>query len=176
MLAHTRSFSIYSSSLTLIHQSVPPERAVLNKERSSGSYRLSAYFFGKTLSEFPIQCILPTLYVIITYWMAGLNPGADRYANPKLNEFVSEFVFGLRFFIHLAMVLLSTFLGSSLGLLIGAVVFSTQKAVVLSSILILGLMLLGGFYVDPDNFPVWISWLQWVSFLKYSTYLVCFLY
>jgi len=82
--------------------------------------------------------------------MAGLNPHADR------------------FFIHLAMILLSTFLGSSLGLFIGAIVMNTQRAVVMSSILILGLMLLGGFYVNPDNFPVWISWLQWVSFLKYT--------
>jgi len=29
-------------------------------------------------------------------------------------------------------------------------------------------MLLGGFYVDPDNIPSWLRWIQWLSFIKYT--------
>ena len=46
---------------------------MLNKERQSGSYRLSAYFLAKTLSETPLDLILPFIFVTITYWMVGLN-------------------------------------------------------------------------------------------------------
>jgi len=130
--------------------SFPPERAVINKERSSGSYRLSAYFLGKSISEMPIQCILPSISVIITYWMCGLNQAPDR------------------FFLHWIMVLLTTFLGSSIGLTIGACIQDMKKALVFSTILILGTMLLGGFYVSANNFPVWVSWVQWATYLKYA--------
>lgn len=60
-------FAMYS---TLISPClVPPERAVLNKERATGSYRLSAYFFGKTLAETPLELLLPIMFGSIVYWM-----------------------------------------------------------------------------------------------------------
>ena len=53
--------------------SVPNERTVVNKERAAGYYRLSAYYLAKLCSELPLVVLQPTLFLLIVYWMAGLN-------------------------------------------------------------------------------------------------------
>lgn len=82
----------------------PQERMMLEKERSSGMYRLSSFFMALTLGDLPMQLVLPTIYHTITYWMAGLK------STPE------SFLSGL--FINLYGVLCS----QGLGLAIGAVV------------------------------------------------------
>ena len=47
---------------------------VVDKERASGSYRLSSYFAAKMLSELPLNVLQPSLFIFIVYWASGLNP------------------------------------------------------------------------------------------------------
>ena len=46
---------------------------MVNKERAAGYYRLSAYYLAKLFSELPLVIFMPTLFLTIVYWMAGLN-------------------------------------------------------------------------------------------------------
>lgn len=52
----------------------PQEHMMLNKERSSGTYRLSSYFMSRIVADLPMQLVLPTLFLAITYWTTGLKP------------------------------------------------------------------------------------------------------
>ncbi len=53
------------------------------QERASGMYRLSAFYFARTASDLPIDCTIPTCFIIIVYFMGGL-----RYAHCLVYYFV----------------------------------------------------------------------------------------
>mmetsp|Transcript_89258 Transcript_89258/g.172896 ORF Transcript_89258/g.172896 Transcript_89258/m.172896 type:complete len:594 (+) Transcript_89258:3-1784(+) len=126
----------------------PSEKAIIDKERSSGSYHLSAYFLAKTLSELPCRMLMPCLYIFIAYWMAGMNPSADA------------------FFGYASTLLLAVLVGESLGLLIGATVPNFEKAIMVMTLVSLALMLTGGFFVQ--NIPSFFSWVKYLSPFKYA--------
>ncbi|KAK4493225.1 hypothetical protein RD792_017905 [Penstemon davidsonii] len=126
----------------------PQERLILAKERSSGMYRLSSYFMASTFVDLPTELVLPTIFFIITYWMAGLNPKAGS------------------FFSGLFVLLFSVLCTQGLGLAVGAVVMDTKSASALGSILILVFLLPCGYYVQ--HVPVFIRWIKYISINQYS--------
>jgi ABC-type multidrug transport system permease subunit len=129
--------------------SFPFERAVIEKERASGSYRLSSYFIAKSLAEGPLKLVLPTLFLIIAYWMANINPN-----------------FGI-FLAILAFQLMSILVAESLGLLLGAALKNLQHAITAATVILISLMVVGGFFVR--NLPHWLGvWGKWLSFFKYG--------
>jgi len=136
---------------TMMHGilSFPFERAVIEKERACGSYRLSAYFVAKSLAEGPVKLVLPTLFLIIAYWMARIN-----------NNF--GIFLGILFF-----ELLSILVAESYGLFLGATFINLQHAMTGATVTLIGLMLLGGFFVQ--HLPNWLGvWAKWLSFFKYA--------
>ena len=128
---------------TLMHGilSFPFERAVIEKERASGSYRLSSYFVAKSLAEAPLKLILPTMFLIIAYWMANINSN-----------------FGI-FLAILAFELMSILVAESLGLFLGAALKNLQHAITAATVILLSLMIVGGFFVR--NLPHWLGVLDW---------------
>ncbi|UJR27422.1 hypothetical protein I4U23_008712 [Adineta vaga] len=129
--------------------SFPFERAVIDKERASGSFRLSAYFLGKSLAEAPLKLVLPTLFLIIAYWMARIND--------SFGIFLGILVFQL----------LSILVAESIGLFLGASFRNLHHAITAATVLLITLMLVGGFFIK--NLPNWLgTWSPWLSFFKYA--------
>ncbi|XP_046851488.1 ABC transporter G family member 9-like isoform X2 [Xenia sp. Carnegie-2017] len=96
----------------------PSEEVVIRKERSAGSYRLSAYFLAKCLSEIPLVICYPIIFLFIFYWLCGLNPSV-AFLGQALN------------------IVTNAILSQSIGLAIGATVMSFNEGIVLRQFLLL---------------------------------------
>ncbi|KAL5730162.1 ABC transporter G member 9 [Ranunculus cassubicifolius] len=126
----------------------PQEREMLTKERSSGMYRLSSYFISRTVGDLPMELILPTIFVLITYFMAGLKLTAGH------------------FFATLFVLLFCVLVAESLGLALGALVMDLEAATTLGSVIMLTFLLAGGYYVQ--HVPGFIGWIKHISLSHYT--------
>ncbi|KAI4319555.1 hypothetical protein MLD38_033140 [Melastoma candidum] len=127
----------------------PQERAMLSKERAADMYRLSAYFVARTTSDLPLDLLLPVLFLLVVYFMAGLRLEASC------------------FFLTLLAVFLCIVAAQGLGLAIGATLMDLKKATTLASVTVMTFMLAGGFFVQ--RVPAFVSWIRYLSF-NYHTY------
>ncbi|XP_047077626.1 ABC transporter G family member 14 [Lolium rigidum] len=125
----------------------PLERPMLLKERSSGMYRLSSYFAARTAADLPMELGLPTAFVIILYWMGGLDP---RPAS---------------FILSLLVVLYSVLVAQSLGLAVGAVLMDVKQGTTLASVITMVFLIAGGYYVQ--HIPPFVGWLKWLNYSFY---------
>jgi hypothetical protein len=67
----------------------PQERAMLNKERASDLYRLSSYFMARTLGDLPLDLVMPTIFVLIVYFMTNLKLTAAAFFLTLLTVFLN---------------------------------------------------------------------------------------
>lgn len=102
----------------------PTERPMIAKERRSGAYRFSAYYFAKVIGEAPFEMILPSVYLLISYPLMGGTVSAF------LGILVSQ--------------ILSSLAAQSVGLLFGSIMDS-PAATTVAAIFTVAAQLLGGY-------------------------------
>ncbi|CAB4289194.1 unnamed protein product [Prunus armeniaca] len=127
----------------------PQERAIVAKERSVEMYKLSAYFLARNISDLPLDLLLPIVFLVIVYLMAGLKLRFSAFFQTMLTIF------------------LSIVASQGLGLSIGAAFIDVKKATALASIIVMTFMLSGGFFIQ--KVPSMVSWIRYISF-NYHTY------
>jgi len=127
----------------------PMERIVVNKERATASYRLSAYFCATTTAEMPVFVAMPFVFVVISYWMSVPTLGFTT------------------FFFVLLIALLSVITGQGMGQMVGAAFDDMEIGQSVATVLVLFLMLLGGFFAQ--NIPAWLSWVRFISPFAYAS-------
>lgn len=127
------------------------ERPLFLRERLNKSYSVGPYFWGKNLAEFPFHLLYPILTIVITYFSIGLNDESAKY-----------------FFILCAAMICTFFYGTSYGLLISVIIPKMEVAMALVPVLVIPFMVLGGFFVNTNNVPDYLKWIEYVSMFKYG--------
>lgn len=133
----------------------PEEQRHMLKERASGMYRLSAFYISRVFSDFPSDMSIPSMFIIIVYFMAGLRYTAGAF-------------FGIY-----GTILLTMFVAQAYGLLLGSWLMNPKTAQAVAAVIMLTFILTGGYFVS--NIPVWIAWVKYLSFMYYSLALVLYL-
>ncbi|CAK8573098.1 unnamed protein product [Lathyrus sativus] len=142
-------FSIFWGFFPLFNAifAFPLEKPMLTKERSSGMYHLSSYYVARMVGDLPMELVLPTIFVTITYWMGGLKPSL------------------VTFILTLLIMLFNVLVSQGIGLALGAILMDVKQATTLASVTMLVFLLAGGYYIQ--KMPSFIAWLKYFSFSHY---------
>jgi ABC-type multidrug transport system permease subunit len=114
----------------------PMERPVFLREINNNMYSVSAYFWGKIMSEMPMSIFIPILQGFIVYFALGLDT-EEWYKFPT--------------FLLSSTLIYNAFTG--FGYLIGVSIANKQVQMVMTPVLIVPTMLFAGFFVNQDNIP-----------------------
>lgn len=142
------------NALSSIMRIFPSERSLMVRERSTGTYRVGPYFISKSLSDSMLYLVWPALYGLVVYFCVGLRTSPAS------------------FFIFLLVFLTEIMTAQSIGMLVSAAIKDFAAAQSFSFVLVLLIMLFGGFYVNSERIPVGIRWMLRFLYWGYGALLV----
>jgi ABC-type multidrug transport system ATPase subunit/ABC-type transport system involved in multi-copper enzyme maturation permease subunit len=134
----------------VVINSFPSERKIVLRERAAGSYYVSAYYIAKIAAETLLQFTSPVIFSAIVYWLVGL-----QYSVAK-------------FFVFASFMVLCSLAATSIALFISAVCRTTTLAVSVLPMALEIARLFGGYFLSPANLPSYFSWLDALSYAKYT--------
>ena len=122
------------------------EREVFLREQYNNMYNPVAYFIAKNMVEVPAIILAPLLQLLVIYWGIG--------------------------YIHFFKVYLVMFLTANtslgIGLFISAMSPSLTAATAIAPVFTMPFVLFGGLLANTDSMPKWLSWIQWISPVRYA--------
>ncbi|KAI7815553.1 ABC subfamily G member 4, partial [Rhyzopertha dominica] len=147
-LFFTVMFTMFTAMMPTI-LTFPTEMNVFIREHLNYWYSLKAYYFAKTLADIPFQIILTACYVMGVYYLTSQPLEVTRFA------------------MVLLIAVLTALVSQSFGLLVGAA-FNVEGGVFLGPISSIPMVLFSGFFANLDDIPYYLSWLPYISYVKYS--------
>lgn len=126
------------------------ERSAFLRERQNGMYSTLAYFVSRSVVEYPLTLVMMCVYTSIIYFSVGFQLEATKYST------------------FLLMITLETLACSHLGIFFAAVFSRIEVALAILPIIILPLMLFSGFFINSESIPIFLTWIQWLSPIKYA--------
>lgn len=139
---------IFGSLLTI--NSFPAERVLVLRERAAGTYFVSAYFLAKTTAETFATVIAPLLFSCVVYWLVGFQAVASK------------------FIIFIIFMTLCSLSATSLALCVSTWCRTTDLSVAVLPLVLEVTRLFGGFFLPPISLPNYFSWLDALSYVKYT--------
>ncbi|XP_024943800.1 ATP-binding cassette sub-family G member 4 isoform X2 [Cephus cinctus] len=141
-------FLFFANAMPAV-QMFPTEAAVFLREHLNNWYSLQSYYISKVLSDFPLQILCPTLFLLISYCMTG-----------------QPFDVNTMMKVWLVCTLL-TILSQSFGIAAGAA-FNTQAGTFLIPAMNIPMFLFAGFFIKLNEVPEYLQPICTVSYFRYA--------
>ncbi|KAL0477703.1 ATP-binding cassette, subfamily G [Acrasis kona] len=125
-------------------------RPIFLRERGAKMYTVLPYYLATTLAMVPNGLFLPLIFSIISYFMIGLNPSADR------------------FFMHLLITEVACQSMQSVGMLMSYLFSNMGVAMAILPIANTTMMIFAGFYINVGSIPPWFIWIYWITPMHYG--------
>ena len=139
------------SNMFAVLNSFSNERVVIERERASKSYHVSAFYLAKFCAEIPFNFIGPMVFGTIVFWIVGLGEGSF-----------------FNFILFLILLTLIGFCAIALGMIIAASAPTVEAATAFGPIIVVLMILFGGFYINIESLPVWLRWVQYLSLMRWA--------
>lgn len=128
----------------------PAEKVIVSRERAGKMYHVSAYYLSKVISEMPMRIFGNMLYAIILYWFVGLRAEARR------------------FFTFFGIILMQAISTQALAFFTSALAKNTQMALAGTPMMLIILILFGGFFINLESLPPGSEWIAKVSNVRWA--------
>jgi ABC-type multidrug transport system permease subunit len=139
----------FSVTLQVIN-TFPKERTIFLRENLAGYYTTTTYYLGRTFGDLPITFTLPIAFACVMYWIVGLQ-----------RTMINFLVFNMA-------LILTALAADGVGLLIGAISPDIAIANIITPIILILFVLVGGLYSNTGTIPPELSWIQYISFVYYA--------
>ncbi|GMI03669.1 hypothetical protein TrVE_jg3568 [Triparma verrucosa] len=139
------------SNMFAVLNSFTGDKIVVERERASNSYHISAFYSAKFCAEIPFNFVGPIVFGTIVFWIVGLGEG-DFW----------------NFCVFLVLLTLVGFCAIALGMAIAATAPDVEAATAFGPIVVVLMILFGGFYINIESLPVWLRWVQYLSLMRFA--------
>lgn len=116
----------------------------------SNTYSTASFFAGRNVAALPLDLFIPALFLVIFYWPVHLTNTAKCFFWAL---FISELVY---------------WMSASYGLLLSALFKDITVVMALVPVIIVPLMLVGGFFTNLRNVPKLFYPLEYISMFMYG--------
>jgi len=137
--------SSFMGSYMQTTQTFQNERPVFLREYANKMYTVFPYYAAKVLADIPTFIIVPLIYTLMTYYTIGFTIS-------------TEIFFG--FFLTLS---LDTIAAVSLGYFISSAFSDSATALVIAPVVVMPLMLVGGFFSNSGSMPLYLEIFSYIS-------------
>lgn len=129
---------------------VPTERKILLQQTREGLYSTSAYYLAKLLAEVPVFALTTGAFAVIFYFLVNLRDAAGP------------------FFIFLLILFLVFNAAFAFGVIVITLLPDPAAALQLFPIIVVPLMMFSGYFLNSENTPAYLVWIEHLIFFKYG--------
>ncbi|KAF1334185.1 Atp-binding protein, partial [Globisporangium splendens] len=137
------------ASASSLFVAIPTELPKILREYKTGLYHLVVWYVSKKQSELPLQIFLPSCSVP-TYFLIGIGHGAATHISLQI------------------LVMLANFAAVGLGYMALCLFHRVDVALIVGNVILLPFMLSGGLFLNADDAPKYLIWIQYISPIKYG--------